>query len=71
VPNDEKLALPFIIVNADHSSKIDLRVSADRTEYVFDFTNPFEIRDDPDILLHVLEPPPMAPTITNTTAANK
>lgn len=68
VPNDEKLSLPFIIVNADHSSKIDLRVSADRTEYVFDFTNPFEIRDDPDILLQVLEPPPLAPTITQTTA---
>jgi hypothetical protein len=73
VPNDDKLALPFIIVNADNRSRIDLRVSADRTEYVFDFTNPFEvcscvcflaccsdgcpvqIRDDPEILTHVLQ----------------
>ena len=45
VPNDDKLALPFIIVNADNRSRIDLRVSADRTEYVFDFTNPFEVHE--------------------------
>jgi hypothetical protein len=44
VPNDDKLVLPFIIVNADNRSRIDLRVSADRTEYVFDFTNPFEVK---------------------------
>jgi len=54
VPTEDKLALPFIIVNSDNRSRIDLRVSADRTEYVFDFTNPFEIRDDPEILSMIL-----------------
>lgn len=62
VPAEDKLALPFIIVNSDNRSRIDLRVSADRTEYVFDFTNPFEIRDDPEILALILAPPAAAAT---------
>jgi hypothetical protein len=67
IPMEEKLSLPFIIVSADNHTKIDLRVSSDRSEYVFDFTHPFEVKDDPEILMKVLgrENNPRLPNFTN------
>ena len=53
-PADERLSLPFIIVNTEAKSRIELRVSADRTDYSFDFNHPFEIHDDPEILMKIL-----------------
>ena len=66
-PNDsEKLTLPFIIISADNRSKIDLRVSSDRSEYVFDFTHPFVVKDDPEILMAILnQDEPAAPNDEN------
>lgn len=50
----ERLGIPFILVSTNNTSKIDLRVSSDRTEYCFDFTHPFELRDDTEIVKAVL-----------------
>lgn len=47
----DKLPLPFIVINTGSTCKIDLRVSADRSEYRFDFSHPFELHDDPHILI--------------------
>jgi transcription factor Dp-1 len=47
---DEKIPLPFIVVNTNQSAVIQCDMSRDRTEVMFDFSLPFEINDDNTIL---------------------
>ncbi len=47
---DEKIPLPFIVVNTNSSAVIQCDMSRDRTDVMFDFTMPFEINDDNTIL---------------------
>lgn len=47
---DEKIPLPFIVVNTHSSAVIQCEMNADRTDVMFDFSMPFEINDDNTIL---------------------
>jgi hypothetical protein len=47
---EEKIPLPFIIVNTHNSAVIQCEMSEDRTDVMFDFSMPFEINDDNTIL---------------------
>jgi transcription factor Dp-1 len=47
---DEKIPLPFIVVNTHSSAVIQCEMSPDRTDVMFDFSMPFEINDDNTIL---------------------
>lgn len=47
---DEKIPLPFIVVNTNQSAVIQCDMSGDRTDVMFDFSLPFEINDDNTIL---------------------
>ena len=47
---DEKIPMPFIVVNTNQSAVIQCDMSRDRTDVMFDFTMPFEINDDNTIL---------------------
>jgi transcription factor Dp-1 len=49
-PADEKIPLPFIVVNTHSSAVIQCEMSPDREEVMFDFSMPFEINDDNSIL---------------------
>eukprot|EP00128_Syssomonas_multiformis_P017240 Colp12_sorted_trinity150504_noHs@1666 len=44
------LQLPFIIVNTKADTGIDCEMTANRTEFLFNFTQPFEIHDDIEVL---------------------
>jgi transcription factor Dp-1 len=48
--SEEKIPLPFIVVNTGASSVIQCDMSRDRTDVMFDFSMPFEINDDNTIL---------------------
>jgi transcription factor Dp-1 len=47
---EEKIPLPFIVVNTHSSAVIQCEMSPDRTDVMFDFSMPFEINDDNTIL---------------------
>jgi transcription factor Dp-1 len=47
---DNKIPLPFIVVNTSSSAVIQCNMSRDLTDVMFDFTMPFEINDDNSIL---------------------
>mmetsp|Transcript_7233 Transcript_7233/g.10587 ORF Transcript_7233/g.10587 Transcript_7233/m.10587 type:complete len:285 (+) Transcript_7233:99-953(+) len=47
---DEKIPLPFIVVNTHNTAVIQCEMSPDRTDVMFDFSMPFEINDDNTIL---------------------
>ncbi|XP_046989853.1 transcription factor Dp-1 [Schistocerca americana] len=49
LPNSA-IHLPFIIVNTSKKTVIDCSISNDKTEYVFNFDNKFEIHDDIEVL---------------------
>ncbi|KAJ6224376.1 hypothetical protein RDWZM_002921 [Blomia tropicalis] len=44
------IKLPFIIVNTDKNTLIDCSISRDKSEYLFNFNNTFEIHDDFEVL---------------------
>jgi transcription factor Dp-1 len=48
--SEEKIPLPFIVVNTHNSAVIQCDMSRDRTDVMFDFSMPFEINDDNTIL---------------------
>jgi len=48
--SEEKIPLPFIVVNTHASAVIQCDMSRDRTDVMFDFSMPFEINDDNTIL---------------------
>ncbi|KAL3804311.1 hypothetical protein HJC23_011239 [Cyclotella cryptica] len=50
---DEKIPLPFIVVNTNHKSVIQCEMCPERTNVTFDFTSPFEINDDNAVLKRI------------------
>ena len=48
--DENKIPLPFIVVNTSSKAVIQCEMNADRTEVMFDFNMPFEINDDNEIL---------------------
>lgn len=48
--SEEKIPLPFIVVNTHNSAVIQCDMSRDRTDVMLDFSMPFEINDDNTIL---------------------
>lgn len=44
------LYLPYIVVNTEKKTMIDCAISHDKTEYLFNFDQPFEIHDDIEVL---------------------
>jgi hypothetical protein len=48
--SQEKIPLPFIVVNTHSTAVIQCDMSRDRTDVMFDFSMPFEINDDNTIL---------------------
>lgn len=49
-PANNKIPLPFIVVNTHSSAVIQCNMSKDKTDVRFDFSMPFEINDDNTIL---------------------
>ena len=47
---EEKIPLPFLIVNTDSQSVVQIEMSSKRTDVSFDFSKPFEINEDNEIL---------------------
>ena len=48
--SDNKIPLPFIVINTNKNAVIQCNMSRDLTDVMFDFTMPFEINDDNSIL---------------------
>jgi hypothetical protein len=48
--SDNRIPLPFIVVNTHSSAVIQCNMSRDLTDVMFDFSMPFEINDDNTIL---------------------
>jgi len=49
-PEEEKIFLPFIVIHTKKDTSIECEMSEDRKEYFFDFSLPFSIYDDNEIL---------------------
>lgn len=49
----EKIPLPFIVVNTNHQAVIHCEMCPQKTNVSFDFTMPFEINDDNEILKRI------------------
>eukprot|EP00731_Ephydatia_muelleri_P030019 Em0021g542a len=49
-PQNSAISLPFIVVNTSKKTTIDCSISSDKSEYVFNFDNAFELHNDVDIL---------------------
>jgi hypothetical protein len=47
---EDKIALPFIVVNTAENAVIQCEMNHDKTDVMFDFNMPFEINDDNEIL---------------------
>jgi len=47
---EEKIYLPFIVIHTKKDTSIECEMSEDRKEYFFDFSLPFSIYDDNEIL---------------------
>jgi transcription factor Dp, invertebrate len=59
--NTDHLPLPFIIVNTKSQTVISLEVAEDRSAFFFNFSLPFEIHDDSEILkrMGLVDPSPL------------
>lgn len=49
----DQIHLPFIIVHTNQEAVINCEMSPNRTEYFLDFSLPFSIHDDNEILKHM------------------
>jgi hypothetical protein len=47
---NEKIPLPFIIINTDSKAVVQCEMCPARSNVSFDFSQPFEINDDNEIL---------------------
>jgi transcription factor Dp-1 len=47
---DDKIPIPFIVVNTSSETVIQCEMGSDRTDVFFNFSQPFEINDDNEIL---------------------
>ena len=50
VPDSKKIKLPFIVVNTSNKSLIRCEMSENRCDIFFNFSHPFQIHDDNEIL---------------------
>jgi len=50
IREEENISLPFIVVNTSCDAEILCKGASDWTDVMFDFTHPFEINDDNEIL---------------------
>jgi len=48
--NEDRIYLPFIVIHTKKDTSIECEMSEDRKEYFFDFSLPFSIYDDNEIL---------------------
>ena len=48
--SQDRLNLPFVLVNAPKNAKINCEMLEDRSQYYFDFDTPFQINEDIEIL---------------------
>jgi transcription factor Dp-1 len=74
-PENERIFLPFIVIHTKKQTQIDCEMSEDKTEYFFDFTLPFSIHDDNEILKRMglanpPTPPPSVPIPSNTSGSS-
>eukprot|EP01126_Amoeba_proteus_P051339 TRINITY_DN6125_c0_g2_i9.p1 TRINITY_DN6125_c0_g2~~TRINITY_DN6125_c0_g2_i9.p1 ORF type:complete len:124 (+),score=16.91 TRINITY_DN6125_c0_g2_i9:814-1185(+) len=53
-----RVFLPFIVVHTDNSTQICCEISPDRTKYFMDFTQPFSLHDDNEILKNIFSKEP-------------
>lgn len=53
IQDGEKIPLPFIVVNTNHKAVIQCEMCPQKTNATFDFTMPFEINDDNEILKRI------------------
>ncbi|KER20987.1 hypothetical protein T265_10582 [Opisthorchis viverrini] len=49
-PRTEKIPLPFLVISTHRKTVIDCNISTDKLEYLFNFDQAFEIRDEVDTL---------------------
>ncbi|XP_022914156.1 transcription factor Dp-1 isoform X2 [Onthophagus taurus] len=47
------IQLPFIVLNTDKKTVIDCSISPDKTEYMFQFNDRFEVNDDCEVLKEI------------------
>ena len=66
---ETKINLPFIIVNTRSSTVIECEVADDRSAYFFNFSLPFEIHDDSEILKRILVSLPHSSQVTSTSTS--
>jgi len=52
-PPSEPIPLPFIVVNTSNDAVIQCEMAPDRSDVMFDFSMPFEINDDNEILKRI------------------
>jgi len=64
---ENKIYLPFIIINTSADTVIECEVSENRDNYFFNFNNTFQIQDDPEILKRLGMLVEDGPTTTSTT----
>jgi len=66
---NNKITLPFIVVNTKNTTVINCDVSEHRAKYFFNFTQPFEIHDDNELLrkLNLYHPNQLVATTTTPT----
>jgi hypothetical protein len=50
LPEQQKIALPFIVLSTKKDTSVDLEMSEDRREVFFNFSAPFQIHDDGEVL---------------------
>lgn len=50
LPDDLKIRLPFIVVSTDEKTIVECEMSEDRSDIFLNFTGPFQIHDDTEIL---------------------
>jgi hypothetical protein len=48
--NNSKIPVPFIVVNTSNTTVVQCEMGPDRTDVFFNFSKPFEINDDKEIL---------------------
>ena len=50
IPENERLALPFVAISTTASGTVECEISEDHSQVCLTFSSPFEIRDDNEIL---------------------
>lgn len=54
VPMEERIKVPFMVLSAPSDARIECELSEDSRQVLFRFNTPFEVRDDWQVIDHVL-----------------